>query len=290
MMQLIKSQRDYEKDDKSKLQSIDMPDGTKMPVIFKEGKVFDVSGAPIDLNKISATQQQADMSDKAQMSAVSGIPTPPEDYFGRISPKNREKVKLQERDRSAKLLDKLDSENSPVNIANDMSSIKQFIDLNYAHQDVTGPVVGKLPMQIVSEPVAIMDKIGIEQSRKMRQPGEGATSDFDAKQFAKASLSTSNRYDTNRVIATAALGKKQNELDYKQFRREYLENNDTLAFADKYWREYVEANPIFDESDPDNFKLNPNRKNYKDWFREKFSQKPKKVTRGPDGTLSLGEE
>jgi hypothetical protein len=135
-----------------------------------------------------------------------------------------------------------------------------------------------------------MDKIAIEQSRKMRQPGEGAMSDFDAKQFAKASLSTSNRYDSNFNIGSAMIGAKQNELDYKQFKRDYLEQNDTLAGSEDHWKKYLKANPIFaDNKNPDVLELNQNRKNYRDWFRQGVSQKPQKVIRGPDGILSLGE-
>lgn len=62
LMPLVKSQRDYEQD-KSKLQSIEMPDGTKMPVIFKEGKAYDISGAPIDMGKISAQVSEQKASD-----------------------------------------------------------------------------------------------------------------------------------------------------------------------------------------------------------------------------------
>lgn len=287
LMGLVKSQRDYEQD-KSKLQSIELPDGTKMPVIFKEGKAYDISGAPIDATRLRSTPE-IDAQDQSKVATISGIPTPSANYFGNISPKNREKFKLAEVDRGSKLLDKIDTQNPANNIQNDINTIKHFLDLNYEHQDVTGPIVGKLPMQWGSDAVAQMDKIGIEQSRKMRQPGEGAMSDFDAKQFAKASLSTSNRYATNRAIGTALIGAKQNELDYKQFRRDYLEQNKTLAESENYWKKYLEANPIFDKSSKaDTLNLNQNRQNYRDWFAENMSQQPQKVIRGPDGTLSLG--
>jgi hypothetical protein len=286
MLQLVKSQRDYEQD-KSKLQNIELPDGTKMPVIFKEGQAYDITGKPIDASRM-ASPQQADTQDRAQMPEMTGIPAPPADYFSRISPKNREKVIIAERDRSAKLLDKVDTAAPPNGIQNDINTIKHFLDLNYEHQGSTGPIIGMTPS--ITDAAQQMDKIAIEQSRKMRQPGEGAMSDFDAKQFAKASLSTSNRYDTNRNIGAAMIGAKQNELDYKQFRRDYLEQNDTLAGAEDHWKKYLKANPIFaDSKDPNVLNLNSNRKNYRDWFRQGTSQSPQKVIRGPDGTLITGE-
>ena len=63
MMQLVNSQRNYEKDDTSKLQSIDLPDGTKMPVIFKEGQAYDITGKPIDAAKLTPQSVDQKMLD-----------------------------------------------------------------------------------------------------------------------------------------------------------------------------------------------------------------------------------
>jgi hypothetical protein len=135
-----------------------------------------------------------------------------------------------------------------------------------------------------------MDKIAIGLSRQMRQPGEGSMSDFDAKQFGKASMSTSNDYGTNRNIGLGMIAAKQLEIDRRAFNRDYLSQNGTLDGAQKHWQKYLNDNPVFDKSqgergDISSIKLNPNRVDYQDYFRQQSA--PKNFTRDASGKLVI---
>ena len=137
-----------------------------------------------------------------------------------------------------------------------------------------------------------MTKISNFIAPSLRVPGSGSSSDFDAKQFLKSTVTTANDYAVNRNIGLGYIKAKENQRDYLDFRREYLEARGTLEGAGRYWKNYLEANKIFKEptgkqaKDVANVQLNPNRMNWRDWFRQEYA--PKSVTRDKDGNLVLG--
>jgi len=111
-----------------------------------------------------------------------------------------------------------------------------------------------------------MEQITAELSRKERQPGEGATSDFDAKQFIKATLSAKNAPEVNEMAARARLQAAQNAIDREEFKRDYGAVNGHLLGWDRAWKKYLSSNPIFNPKAPDKIELNPDRKSYKEFF------------------------
>jgi hypothetical protein len=146
----------------------------------------------------------------------------------------------------------------------------------------------------IREAAQEMETISAGLSRSMRQPGEGATSDFDARMFQKMTLSPKKDYAVNRNIGMGVIAFNKNELERRQFMRDYAEQNGTLINADRYWKSYVEANPVLVRKDAKtsedlrNIEVNRARKPYQEWFREQM-QGPKKVIRGPNGELVAGD-
>src|SRR3546814_12038389 len=78
----------------------------------------------------------------------------------------------------------------------------------------------------------------------MRQPGEGAVSDFEGKLFAKMAGGYNRPYGTNVAFAQAGKSLAQRQIAMQQFREAYLQANGTLVGADTEWSKYRDANPI----------------------------------------------
>jgi len=100
-----------------------------------------------------------------------------------------------------------------------------------------------------------------------RPPGSGATSDFDAKQFERATMGVDKLKATNDNIGNGIIARSQSAQDYAEFRASMLEQNGTLAGSTQAWNKYLNANPIFDKTKEDEFALNKNRVSYRDFFK-----------------------
>ena len=99
-----------------------------------------------------------------------------------------------------------------------------------------------------------------------------------------------NEYDTNRNIGLGMIAAKQLEIDRREFYRDYLSQNGTLDGAQKHWKTYLNANPVFDKSqdpraDISKIQLNPNRVGYQDFFKQQSA--PRSFTRDANGQLVL---
>ena len=101
----------------------------------------------------------------------------------------------------------------------------------------------------------------------MRQGLPGAASDRDVRMFRGASFGVEKPREANMRIARAMLIQQQNVVENNEFRSRYFSANQTLVGADDYWREYIEANPIFDPNAPEeDFVLNENRMTPEEYF------------------------
>lgn len=128
----------------------------------------------------------------------------------------------------------------------------------------------------VSEMNAIADKI----TPTMRQPGSGATSDFDARMFQSATVGVGKPKEANAAIIRAAQAAQKLQEEALSFKEAYATaNGGSLRGADEQWRRYLEANPIFDPESPDKPKLNTKRVSYQQFFRA-----PSQFTAAPAAT------
>src|SRR3546814_6815921 len=74
-----------------------------------------------------------------------------------------------------------------------------------------------------------MEQLSLGMARGMRQPGEGAVSDFEGKLFAKMAGGYNRPYGTNVAFAQAGKSLAQRQIDMQQFREAYLQANGTLV-------------------------------------------------------------
>lgn len=157
--------------------------------------------------------------------------------------------------------------------------MRRFEQLNELMKDKMlgpGPVTDYIPNW--SDEMKEMESIAAEITPQMRVPGSGATSDFDARMFQKATVGTGKRYETNKNVATAYIANRQNQIDKSQFMEAYLNTNGHIRGAQQAWKKYLNENPIFDSQSKD-FKLNERRKNWQEYFgisssEESTNEKP----------------
>lgn len=125
---------------------------------------------------------------------------------------------------------------------------------------------------IADDDAQLMDSIAKELTPKMRTPGSGASSNLDVQMFAGATLGRHNSFEVNQNIANAMIAQNQRLLEYKQFLRDYRQLYGHLEGSDSSWKDYLEANPIFDPNLGRKnrvFQLNKDRQPYREWFQQK---------------------
>lgn len=192
-----------------------------------------------------------------------GLPTP-NDPYARLSPAGREKAILADRNRIEKL--KTDWERDRVQNEAERRKLERMREL--AGRVNTGPVWGYTPN--MSSDAQEFAANSAELSRQQRQPGEGATSDFDAQQFIKASPGEYKDPVANQHMLTARIEANKLEADRAAFLRDYAEAYGHTSGADAAWQRYTSANTIFDPSadvEKGEITLNENRMDYKSYFR-----------------------
>ena len=113
----------------------------------------------------------------------------------------------------------------------------------------------------VNEMQTITDKL----TPLLRQGLPGAASDRDVAMFRGGVFSVDKKPETNKALILGFRAAKENLLARKSFLEGYLAQNNTLAGADASWNKYLTDNPIFDPT-VDEMRLNPNRKNYEEYF------------------------
>ena len=99
----------------------------------------------------------------------------------------------------------------------------------------------------------------------VREPGSGAVSDADMRMFERATIGVDKPKQANAAIAGGVIARAKNAEDYALFRQTYLEQNGTLQGADRHWKEYANANPIFDPT-AKTPALNKSRKSWREHF------------------------
>lgn len=114
-----------------------------------------------------------------------------------------------------------------------------------------------------------MQSIADRITPTMRQPGSGATSDFDARMFQSATVGVDKPAATNRAIIRGAQAAQQNLIERLAFFEAYATaNRGSLRGAEEYWQKYLDANPIFDPTNDKTPVLNEKRKPWREFFRQ----------------------
>lgn len=222
--------------------------------------------------------------DRAALSQRLGVPVATRDPFTGMSPKGRETF---QRDLYKQADKKLTEADDSVFAATSMArDAQRFLQLQ-GQTRAQGPALGRLPA--MSDAAQEMDAITAKITPQMRQPGSGATSDFDAKMFQTATVGRTKNPETNEAIATGIIASARNAQDRAQFMRDYLTVNGHLDGADREWKRYSDANPIFDPASPTAPKLNQKRQSPQQFFSQKPAASAPQGGKRPGWTV-LGPE
>jgi hypothetical protein len=196
-----------------------------------------------------------------------GVPQADTDPYRGLDRKNAQALYKSNHQRVEKELDK--GEEEMIAAKNRQADAKRFLALN--EETGTGGIykvpgsqsVAGLFSNNMQEMSAITDRL----TPKMREPGAGATSDFDANLMRNALFGPTKDREVNKNVATAMIQKDQNVIDYQQFKRDYFDANGHIGGAERAWRQYLNANPIFDpKAKEGSYALNPNRVSYREFF------------------------
>ncbi|MBP2311878.1 lytic transglycosylase domain-containing protein [Azospirillum soli] len=220
-------------------------------------------------------------SDRSALAASLGVPLADADPFAdpRLSAKGKENLKLAYTKAAEKRWAELgDQEAQARQRIADMERFKELNGKVGSGGVYSLPGAGAVAGALDSD-VAEMRAITARIAPQMRAPGSGATSDFDAKQFERATVGIDKPKEANEAIANAGLAAAKLTLDRGAFERAYFDANGHLQGADRAWRRYLEANPIFDPKGKD-FALNANRKDWRDFFHPK-QQEPQSEGSAP---------
>lgn len=200
--------------------------------------------------------------------SVLGAPVPSVlPWANQSNSKDANKVKAAEQTRGAKEIEKdIDAARKEKDAA---ASAKRFIQLN--ENTNTGGLVDRVGitrgLQSLGSDYSEMESITAKLAPAMRVEGSGSTSDFDGKQFERATVGVDKPKATNTNIAKGVIARAQQAEEYADFRQTYLEQNGTLQGADRFWKDYANKNPIFDPTKEGTFELNKARKSWKEHFK-----------------------
>jgi len=111
-----------------------------------------------------------------------------------------------------------------------------------------------------------MMSIASDLTPEQREPGSGATSDFDARMFQQALPGIDKAPEVNEAITQAYQRRSVMTAQRAEEARAWLELNGTLNGFDRAWRQYVEANPIFDPSSADAPQINERWMSIDEWM------------------------
>lgn len=232
------------------------------------------AGANLDMrrqefNLAQSREKREAGADATSGAAILGVPTPTVlPWANQSNPKDANKVKATEISRGAKEIEKdVDAAAKAQSVARDA---KRFMELNA--KIPTGGLMDRMALtrwaQSMGNEYAELEAITARLVPGMREPGTGASSDLDVKMFERGTVGVDKPKKANENIAKAIQAKAQQAQEYADFRQTYLEQNGTLQGADRHWKEYVNANPIFQPESKD-FDLNPKRKAWTEHFKGK---------------------
>ncbi len=192
-----------------------------------------------------------------------GVPVAKTQPGANLTPKERDKLLAKMRLSAEKKIETADEGLGDAKAAAEQA--KRFVEILNKEPVQQGVIMGRGPA--LTENAQIMDEIRDFLTPRMRVPGSGATSDFDARMFQGATLGRQKGVEQNKAIAQGIIARAELLEQRQQFMRDYLETNDHLEGSEREWKNYLNANPIFTkDSSPGSLKLNDKRQSYQEFF------------------------
>jgi len=123
-------------------------------------------------------------------------------------------------------------------------------------------VAAMLPSFMTSADQQRAVQLASGMARGQRVPGEGTVSDFDAAQFLKMTGGLEKDKATNEKFVKAQKAAIELADEKQRFREAFVQANGTLQGVETLWKQYTNANRIFDKAG----NLNPNRQSWADYY------------------------
>lgn len=146
---------------------------------------------------------------------------------------------------------------------------------------VSGAIKKQLPTAFLNDETQELQSIINKIVPQMRPTGSGSTSDRDMAIFEKATVGLDKNKDANLSIIRGRRAVDENAIAREELRADWVNQGGSLTDFDRVWRDYLNANPIFSNS---NGELNSGRISAYDWFSGKRNE-PKKESTDPLGIL-----
>ena len=279
------------KEDEGKPVTLTLSDGSTFTATFKGGKYYNpITGKLFSEEETMSNRQQEIARDRQDQSLEAGVPLDPRDPFASLSPRERERARINRFNADTRVLQKEADEVPDAALRGEIADYRRFVLLNNENPN-TGAFWGKTPNVTASaqQMGEIEAKLKIAAGKDLK----GAASDRDVAMFGNAAPSTSKDLKANTNIARFGIMRAQTELDRRAFMRDYLAVNKNLQNAERAWQEYLNANPFFEYPetvDPTKLKvddLRPNTKrlSYQEYFRKKMQSGATPVRRNAQGEL-----
>ena len=191
------------------------------------------------------------------------MPVPPG-----VSPKGAENLKIEAYKAGRKQIEKLAGDLNQMRDV--MNMAQQFKELNKV-QDTGGILlntpVSRLGANIVGDKeLSLMYSLTDKLTPLMRQGMPGSASNLDVAMFRSATISPEKPKEANDVIADGLIIAAKNKQGELEFKSAYLQKYGTLDGADSLWNKYLEDNSIFVKGPGGLPQLNPNRKDWREYF------------------------
>jgi len=216
------------------------------------------AGAPTGVTK--PTKEQA---------VSAGIPFDVPSPYANVSPKAQEDIYKS----NQKLFESSEIKNALTADKNRelKMDLERFRELN--DKGISGPSneiagVGRVKTWLNPD-LQEMDSLTARLVPTMRQGLPGAASDLDVAMFKKAGVqkTVDKQVNANRIAALKSA--LDNQDDKAQFDRDFFSVHNHMQGAEKAWKKYLNANPIFlhnKKNSSDLYELNPDRKTYREYF------------------------
>ena len=215
-----------------------------------------------------ANERRNEQAENERISQQVGAPLAIRAPWSGISdPKKRDEAKIKFSMEADKKLDALSK--AADGYSGVIGSIDRFLYLN--EQNYTGKGMAfpgaKFVRGLADPEFEEMQSISDKLTPAMRQGMPGAASDRDVAMFRGATIGVDKSPEANRNIGMGLKVSKQNAVDMINYMKDFKVVNQHLEGAETLWKQYIEANPIFDPSaNPGEYKLNENRMSYKQYF------------------------
>lgn len=185
-------------------------------------------------------------------------------------PGKRDEAKIRFGAKAESRIEKLEKDAAGLSAMN--NDLDRFIHLNETNRTgseynipLVGGAIGGVRSMADAE-FQEMRSISDKLTPRMRQGMPGAASDRDVAMFRGATVGIGKKFEANKNIALGLKTANQNQIDRSQFYSNYLSERGHLRGAEKEWKEYLNANPIFDhKAERGSYTLNENRKSYNEW-------------------------